>query len=76
MRDLLVTLVGGLVQEPGRVSVRERSQGEVTILEVKVAPGDRGRVIGRHGRSAEALRTLLGAVARRNGTRCEMEILE
>jgi len=75
VRDLLVTLVRGLVEEPERVSVRERPQGGVTILEVRVAPGDRGRVIGRHGRSAEALRTLLAAVARRNGTRCEMEIL-
>ena len=75
MRDLLATLARGLVEEPHRVSVRERPGGEKTILELKVAPGDRGRVIGRHGRTAEALRILLGAVAKRGGKSCELEIL-
>lgn len=75
MQDLLLSLVRPLVEEPRRVSVREHRDEEGTVLELKVAPGDRGRVIGRRGRTAEALRTVLGAVAKRHGTRCDMEIL-
>jgi hypothetical protein len=75
VKDLLASLVRPLVEQPHRVSVREHRDDEGTVLELKVAPGDRGRVIGRRGRTAEALRTVLGAVAKRRGTRCDMEIL-
>jgi predicted RNA-binding protein YlqC (UPF0109 family) len=75
VKDLLSSLVRPLVEEPQRVSVREHRDEEGTVLELKVAPGDRGRVIGRRGRTAEALRTVLGAVAKRQGTSCDMEIL-
>lgn len=73
--DLLAMLARALVEEPGRVSVRERGAGPGMLLELQVAAADRGRVIGRRGRTASALRTLLAAMARRNGTTCEMEIL-
>jgi len=75
VRDLLAMLVRGLVEEPSHVSVRERRSDGVTVLELQVPPEDRGRVIGRRGRTAEALRILLRALAERNGIRCELEIL-
>lgn len=76
MKELLATLAEALVEEPQRVRVRQRTEGGVSVLEVEVAPEDRGRVIGRHGRTAQALRTVLAAVAERQGRRCEMEILD
>ncbi len=69
-----MTLVRALVEAPERVSVQEHVEGGVSVLELDVAPGDRGRVIGRRGRTAEALRTVLEAVGRRHGRRCELEI--
>ncbi len=76
MRDLVVLLARGLVREPGRVRVHEHAERERTVLELSVAPGDRGRVIGREGRTADALRTLVDALARRRGTACSLEILD
>lgn len=76
MRELVTRLVEGLVREPGRIRVRERTERERVFVELGVAPGDRGRVIGRSGRTASALRTLLGAVAHRQGRSCELEILD
>jgi uncharacterized protein len=76
MRDLALRLVSGLVHEVDRVQVREsREEGRV-FLEVGVDPDDRGRVIGRGGRTANALRTVLEAVARRQGCSCRLEILD
>jgi uncharacterized protein len=74
VETLLITLVRALVEEPERVLVEERVEGGVSVLELEVAPGDRGRVIGRRGRTADALRTVLEAVGRRRGRRCELEI--
>ena len=74
MKDLLATLAEELVDDPRRVKVRERERDGVLELEVSVAPEDRGRVIGQRGRTAGALRTLLEAVAARQGRRCEVEI--
>ena len=76
MRPLLLTLARGLVREPGRVRVHEHVEGDRTILELEVAPADRGRVIGRDGRTAGALRVLTGALARRQGQSCVLEILD
>jgi len=76
VRQLLQQLARGLVREPGRVRVHEHKTGERTLLELEVAPADRGRVIGRDGRTAQALRVLLGALARRRGEACALEILD
>jgi hypothetical protein len=51
-------------------------EGARTVLELEVSPADRGRVIGRDGRTAEALRVLLGALARRRGQELVLEILD
>ncbi len=76
MRELVATIARGLVREPDRVRVREHVDGERTVLELSVSPGDRGRVIGREGRAASALRTLVAALARRRGVSCTLEILD
>ena len=74
MNRLLATLAEELVDDPGRVKVRQREDGGTILLELEVDPDDRGRVIGQRGRTAGALRTLLSAVAERQGRRCELEI--
>lgn len=74
MRHLLLTLARDLVRQPGRVRVSERERDGVTVLELMVAEEDRGSVIGRGGKTASALRSLLDAAARRQGTRCRLEI--
>jgi len=76
VKQLLAELVRGLVSEPGRVSVHESRDRDVVYLELSVSAGDRGRVIGRHGATADALRTLLGAVGHEQGVAVELEILD
>lgn len=76
MSALLETLVRQLVREPTRVSVVERREGPEVCFELRVARADRGRVIGRQGRTLEALRTLLSALARARGESCRLEVLE
>ncbi|MBI3932870.1 MAG: KH domain-containing protein [Acidobacteria bacterium] len=76
MRELLATLARALVEQPDRVRVSEHPEDEGTRLELEVAPTDRGKVIGKGGRTADALRVVLDAVARRRGLRCRMEILD
>lgn len=76
MRELLLHIARGLVREPDRVRVREHAARGRTVLELAVAPADRGRVIGRDGRTAKAMRTLLEALARRLGESCQIEVLD
>ena len=76
MKELVEALARGLVKEPARVLVTEWTEGEVTHFDLEVAAADRGRVIGRGGRTADALRTLLEAAARRRGIECDLEILD
>jgi predicted RNA-binding protein YlqC (UPF0109 family) len=77
MKDLLEFLVRGLVEEPGAVLVTEveEVEGEL-ILEVEVADDDLGRVIGRGGRIANALRSVMKAAATRAEKRVVVEILD
>ena len=76
MNELVSHLARGLVREPGRVRVHEHVADGRTVIELSVAPADRGRVIGREGRTANALRTLLDALARRRGGSCALEVLD
>jgi predicted RNA-binding protein YlqC (UPF0109 family) len=67
-RELLEYLAEGLVDEPEKVSVKEVTQSDrTTILELSVGPDDYGNVIGRGGRTASALRTIVKAAASANG---------
>jgi uncharacterized protein len=76
LKALLQTLARELVDEPDLVTVTQWDEEEGVYLELEVAPEDRGLVIGKRGRTADALRTLLDAVARRRGTSCDMEIVD
>jgi uncharacterized protein len=76
LKALLQTLARELVDEPDLVTVTQWDEEEGVYLELEVAPEDRGLVIGKKGRTADALRTLLDAVARRRGTSCDMEIVD
>jgi predicted RNA-binding protein YlqC (UPF0109 family) len=64
-----------LVDEPDKVSVAQ-VEGDTTVLELRVAPGDLGKVIGKQGRTARSMRTLLGAAGMKLGRRYTLEIIE
>lgn len=76
LKDLVFYLASSLVDQPDMVQVREIENGESVILEVSVAPDDMGKVIGRHGRVARAIRTVTKAAAARQGRRSMVEIVE
>ena len=76
MKALLEEFARALVDEPERVNVSERTEAGVVFLDLAVAEADRGKVIGKRGRTADALRTLLDAVARRRGVECDMEVVD
>lgn len=76
MRDLVEFLTRALVENPGAVSVEEVEEDGDIVLEVTVADDDLGRVIGRGGRVANALRTVAKAAGTRDDTRVMVEILE
>ena len=71
LSDALEHLVRGLVAHPDDVSVRDKDQRHGRMLEVRVNPDDIGKVIGRSGRTATALRTVLGALAGRDQVRID-----
>lgn len=74
LQQALEHLVRGIVDFPEDVTVRERSTGRGTTLEVRVHPDDLGRVIGRSGRTAKALRTVMGAIA--DGENVRVDLIE
>jgi predicted RNA-binding protein YlqC (UPF0109 family) len=75
MKDLLDYLARRLVDHPDQVEVDVVEGDRSVILELRVDPDDMGRVIGRQGRVAQALRTLVKAAAARDGRRVTVEIL-
>ena len=76
MQELVEFIAKSLVDHPDKVEVREIEGEKTTVIELKVAPEDLGKVIGRQGRTARAIRTLLAAVARKQNKRAVLEILE
>jgi uncharacterized protein len=76
MRALIEHVAKALVDAPDQVVVKEIQEDDIIVLELEVAETDLGRVIGRQGRNARAMRTLLGAASARSDTRFELEILE
>lgn len=76
MKDLVEEIAKALVDKPEEVSVREVAGEQVTVLELKVAPDDLGKVIGKQGRTARSIRTLLGAAGMKLNRRFNLEILE
>ena len=75
MQGLVEYLVKAIVENPDAVTVTTVNQGQMTVYEVAVADDDIGRVIGRHGRTAEALRTVLKTANRNQQGEVTIEIL-
>lgn len=76
MKDLVEFLAKSLVDHPEEVSVSEVEGEETTLFQLRVAQSDLGKVIGRQGKTAKAIRVLLSASAARLGKRAVLEILE
>ena len=76
MRQLITDIAKALVDLPEEVAVREVKGEQVTVLELKVAPSDLGKVIGKQGRTARSMRTILGAAGMKLNRRFTLEILE
>ncbi len=76
MRDLVLWLARELVEKKDEVSVEMIERDRSTVFELTVAQDDLGRVIGRGGRTAKALRTVLDAAARKEGRRAVLDILD
>lgn len=75
-RELVEYIAKALVDDPEGVEVNMIEGEKSTILELKVSPDDVGKVIGKHGRIAKAVRTVLAAVSTRTGKRVVLEILD
>jgi predicted RNA-binding protein YlqC (UPF0109 family) len=76
VRELVEAIAKALVDNPEQVQVRAVDGEQVTVLELRVHPTDLGKVIGRQGRTAKAMRTLLGAAGMKLHKRYTLEILE
>jgi predicted RNA-binding protein YlqC (UPF0109 family) len=76
VKDLVTEIAKALVDIPDEVSVREVTGEQTTVLELRVAPSDLGKVIGKQGRTARSIRTLLGAAGMKLNRRFTLEILE
>jgi len=76
MKELVESIAKALVDHPEEVSVKSIEGEQVTVLELRVAPDDLGKVIGRQGRTAKSIRTLLGAAGMKLKKRFTLEILE
>ena len=74
--DLVREIAKALVDEPDAVEVESVTREENTVLRLKVAPGDVGKVIGKQGRTARSVRTILGAVSMKVHHRYTLDILE
>jgi len=75
MKDLVEYIVKSIVSEPDKVNITEENGDEGLLIKLEVAPDDKGRVIGRQGRVAQAMRTLLRVKAAKEDTRVRLEIL-
>jgi len=76
MKDLLIQIAQSLVDNPEQVRVTEIEGSQTVVLELKVAKNDMGKVIGKQGRTANAIRTLLNALSGKTRKRYVLEIVE
>ena len=76
MKELLTYVARNLVEHPDQVTVTETVEDSEMVLELRVAPEDMGKVIGRQGRIAKEIRTLIRSVAQRTGQRVCVEIVD
>ena len=76
MKDLITDIIKAIVDHPEEVSVNEIESTQSIILEIMVAKGDMGKVIGKRGRNVQAIRTILGAAAGKTRKRYVLELVE
>ena len=74
MRAVVEVVVRALVDRPEAVQVTETERRGMTVLQLTTAPGDMGKIIGRQGRTAAALRTLVSVTAEKHGIRAQLDI--
>ncbi len=75
MKELLRYIARNLVANPDAVTIQE-VEGDTTVFELRVAPEDMGKVIGRQGRIAKEIRTIIKSVAQRSGRKVSVEIVD
>ncbi|MDO4810788.1 MAG: KH domain-containing protein [Eubacteriales bacterium] len=76
MKDLLLYIARSLVEHPDQVTVTEVENGDELTLELRVAPEDMGKVIGRQGRIAKEIRTVVRSYAQRKGVKVSVDIVD
>ena len=76
MKELLTYIAQNLVEHPDQVTVNQIDGESEIVLELRVAPSDMGKVIGRQGRIAKEIRALMRSVAQRQGKRISVEIID
>ncbi len=76
MKEIIEFVVKALVDDPSEVSIEEIVGDKITLYELRVAKADIGKVIGKRGRTAGAIRTIINAVSTKQGKRAELEIIE
>ena len=76
MKELLLYMAKNLVDDPEAVTVNEIKEDDGTVLELRVASADMGKVIGRQGRIAKEIRTIVKTVAQRTGKKVTVEIVD
>jgi predicted RNA-binding protein YlqC (UPF0109 family) len=74
LREVVEVVAKALVDHPDAVKVSESERRGMTIVELSTAPGDMGKIIGRQGRTAAALRTLVALTAEKHGKRAQLDI--
>jgi predicted RNA-binding protein YlqC (UPF0109 family) len=76
MKDLVKYIAQALVDNPDEVAVSEVEGEQTSVIELRVAKDDLGKIIGKHGRTAQSIRTILSAASAKNRKRAVLEIVE
>jgi uncharacterized protein len=76
MKDLVKYIAQALVDNPDAVAVSEIEGEQTSVIELRVAKDDLGKIIGKHGRTAQSMRTILSAASAKNKKRAVLEIIE
>jgi predicted RNA-binding protein YlqC (UPF0109 family) len=76
MKELIEFMVKALVDDPSEVNITEITGDKITLYELRVSKNDIGKVIGKRGRTAGAIHTIINAVSTKAGKRAELEIIE
>ncbi len=76
MKDLLREIAQSLVDIPDQIQIREVEGERTTVIELRVAQSDFGKIIGKKGRTAQSIRTILSAASAKQAKRCILEIVE